>query len=508
MGSRSQIGSDVVGATSLAGLLIVVGVLIGDASVGLLVGLIAFALVVYSMCRVPIRYSMLALMFLALTLPNPAEGQPTEWAPPFTIVGAVLLNHLNSVDRGGLLGMIPVATMEILFGVLFLIRMVRKSSGSKLDRDALPTPKPLIKLAWLSLGATGFTWLSGLVRGGDFAMSLWQVNVVIYLPIVFLLLQTSFRGPKDHWNLAKVVLAAATYRALLATYVVYTTVLPMDPNTGSTKPAYGTAHADSVLFAAALLLLAGMLLERVDRRAKWLAAVLIPIIMIGMQANGRRLAWVQIGIALLMVYLVSRENRLKRAIRRTLTYLTPVGLLYLLIGWDRTYGAIWKPVRLIRSVVDAKTDASSMWREYENVNIIATFRSNPLFGTGYGHPYQEIVILPPVDYSLERWIPHNSLLGLWGYSGLVGFLGVTLLWTSGVYFAMRAYYKGTEPSHRAAALVSYGVVPIYLMQSWGDLGLGTWTGVFVMGAALTVAGKVAVASGQWTDSPPSKRRSG
>jgi O-antigen ligase len=339
--------------------------------------------------------------------------------------------------------------------------------------------------------------MSGILRGGDFAMSLWQVNAVIYLPIVFLLFQTSFRGPKDHWNLAKIVLAAATYRALLATYVVYTTVLPMDPTTGNTKPPYGTAHADSVLFSSAILIIVGMVLERVHRRTKWLVVGLLPIIILGTHANGRRLAWVQIGVALLMVYLVSRDNPVKRALRRAVVVGVPFVALYVLIGWDRTYGAVWKPVRLIRSVVDAKSDGSSMWREYENVNIIATFRSNPIFGTGYGHPYQEVIVLPAIEYPLERWIPHNSLLGLWGYSGLIGFLGVTLLWTTGVYFAMRAYHKATDPSQRAGALVAFGVVPIYMMQAWGDLGLGQWTGVYAMGAALTVAGKVAVACGQW-----------
>ncbi len=505
MAANSVVGGDVKAALGFAFLLICVGSLIGDSTVGLLIGIICFFIAIYAMCRVPIRHSMMALMFGALALPNPAEGQPTDWPPPFTPVGAALLNHLNSVDRSiGLLSAFPFALMELFFVILFMIRLYRKSSGSRLDRDALPTPKPLIQLAQLSLATTAFTWLSGLVRGGDFGMSLWQVAAVIYLPIVFLLFQTSFRGPKDHWNLARVVLAAATYRACLAVYVMQTTVLPYNPETGSTKPPYATAHADSVLFASAFVLLVGMVFEKTHRKIKWLAIGLLPIIMAGTQANNRRLAWVQIGIALFVVYLVGRETKLKRTIRRAVFGLIPVAGLYVAAGWSSEFGAFFKPVRLIRSVVDAKTDGSSMWREYENVNIIATFRDHALIGSGYGHPYREVVILPEVNYSLERYIPHNSLLGLWAYGGLVGFLGLTLLWTSGVYFAMRAYQHATEPGHRAAALVSFAVVPVYLMQAWGDLGLGTWTGVFIMGAAITVAAKVAVASGQWNPIAPKK----
>ena len=161
------------------------------------------------------------------------------------------------------------------------------------------------------------------------------------------------------------------------------------------------------------------------------------------------------------------------------------------------YGLTFKPVRMIRSVVDAKTDASSMWREYENVNIIATFRSHPLIGTGYGHPYQDIVVLPAVDYSLEKFLPHNGLLGLWAYCGYFGYAGITLLWMAGVYFAMRSYFFATTAQYRAGAMVSFGLVLIYMMQSWGDLGLSTWTGVYLNGAALAIAGKLAVATGQW-----------
>jgi hypothetical protein len=50
---------------------------------------------------------------------------------------------------------------------------------------------------------------------------------------------------------------------------------------------------------------------------------------------------------------------------------------------------------------------------------------------------------------------------------------------------------------RAAALVCFGTVLIYLVQCWGDLGLGTWIGVFTVAPALAIAGKIAVAAGEW-----------
>ena len=105
--------------------------------------------------------------------------------------------------------------------------------------------------------------------------------------------------------------------------------------------------------------------------------------------------------------------------------------------------------------------------------------------------------MPNVDYDLEHFIPHNSVLGLWCYGGIIGYTAITLLWTSGVYFSMRAYHAAKERDHRAAAQVCFGIVLIYMIQCWGDMGLGTWVGVFLMGPALAVGGKLAIVTGQW-----------
>lgn len=502
MANKHAIAKSARTALGTAALLVVMGELVGDGTFGLLVGLIAFGLVVYAMTRIPLRYSMMGLAFFATVLPNPSEGRPTPWEPPFTTTGQALLNHLNNLDRGGLLGLVPVSAMEILFGVLALIVLHRKRTKSRIDGDVPPTPKPLIQLAQLSLAASGLTWLVGLAFGGDFGMSLWQVNAVIYLPIVFLLMQAGFRGPQDHWALAKVYLVAAAYKCMLAFFVVNTIVLEAE-NPWDRKPAFGTAHADSMVFSLAFSIVIAPFLEGVERRWRWLAAVMLPILILGTISNNRRLAWVQIAAVLFMVYLVSRESRIKRLIRRAALASTPLLIGYMMAGWDSQYGGFFKPVRIVRSVVDTEADVSgsSQWREFENVNIIATFRDNPLLGTGYGHPYKEVIVLPMVEYPLERYLPHNSLLGLWAYAGTVGFACLTMLWVAGVYFAMRAYHAAVKPSDRAAAIVSFGAVPIYLAQCFGDIGLLSWSGVYIMGASLAIAAKLAVVTGQWQAVP-------
>ncbi|HYQ03507.1 MAG TPA: O-antigen ligase family protein [Polyangiaceae bacterium] len=501
MVTEQKVGGDVIGALTVVGVLTLLGVLVADSSLGLLVTLIDFFLLVYVMFRVPVRQFLMGLMFFVFALPNPSEGQSTKWEPPFTAVGAILLNHLNTVDRSlSFLSSASFSGLDLLLVMLGVVVFIRKQNGSKIDSAGrLETPKPLKTMAFISLGGTIFSWVSGLVRGGDFGMSLWQVNCVVYMPVLFLLFQYGLRGPRDHQALARVIMSAAVYKCFMAYYIVHFIPGPLDPDTGSTRPVYGTSHNDSMLFAAAFVLVLALLVERAGKSAKWYGLIFLPILAMGTIANNRRLAWVQVALVFFTVYLISRESPIKRKLRRTLIALTPLIAVYIYAGWESQYGGTFKAVRMIRSVVDAKSDGSSQWREYENVNLIATFRTSPIIGTGYGVPYQEMVVLPPVDYPLERYLPHNSLLGLWSYTGMVGYAALTLLWAVGVYFGMLAYYKAEDARLRAAALVSFGSVLIYLLQSWGDLGLGSWTGIFMMATALTVAGKAAVAAGQWGD---------
>jgi hypothetical protein len=74
---------------------------------------------------------------------------------------------------------------------------------------------------------------------------------------------------------------------------------------------------------------------------------------------------------------------------------------------------------------------------------------------------------------------------------------LTLLWCVGVYFAMRAYQNATVPEHRAGALMCFASVLVYMIQCWGDIGLATLTGIFTVAPSLAMAGKLAVATGQW-----------
>jgi hypothetical protein len=233
--------------------------------------------------------------------------------------------------------------------------------------------------------------------------------------------------------------------------------------------------------------------------------MLLPILAGGMWANNRRMVWVQVAAVFLTLYLVTPTNKIKRRIKWAVILTSPLILTYLAAGWDSTGGGIFKPVEIVRSVVDPQSDGSAMWREIENFDILFTIKQFWIAGIGYGNPFWEIAPMPAVDYSLEKYNPHNSFLGMWCFAGVIGYTAITLQWAIGAFFAMRSHAAATRPHDRVAALVCLGSILVYMIQCYGDMGLGSWAGVFIVAPALAVAGKLAVALGAWPSSVPAKK---
>ena len=210
-------------------------------------------------------------------------------------------------------------------------------------------------------------------------------------------------------------------------------------------------------------------------------------------------------MSLLVLYFVTPMTRLKRRLAQTIVLSIPVLAIYVAAGWNSGAG-VFAPVRTLRSVIDSKSDTSTLWRDLENYNLYTTFRTNPILGIGFGHEYIETITLPDITgslsgavsgYKLYRYAPHNSVLGLITYGGVIGFAALWMLFPLGFFFAVRSYDRSTLPRDRTAALATIGVLVAYIVHCYGDMGLGTFTSVFTVGAALALIAKQAVAVGAW-----------
>jgi O-antigen ligase len=479
-----------LGLGALTILCIVVGD--GDVLVALTPALVATFL--YAAWKLPLRWPLLATTFLAITLENPSDAPASGlWKSPLYDFGAVMLVHMNVTFPCKALFF---SGLDVVLFYLFVVAAIRAVNRSRID-------PPLPKGAWGPIGwfaaltIAGAVWVEayGIARGGaDVASSFWQIQRVVYLPLLVFLSLLAFRETRDAAALGKVIVAAACLKACVALYVRAT----VPPPPGEPILPYATSHPDSMLFAVAFCILLAMLVHGVGRRRMLLAVVVLPLLIAGMVANNRRLVWVQVAVGIAVLATVTPWSSAKRRFVRGCIAASPLFLAYLAAGWNSDTG-IFKPVHTIRSVVDSKADPSTMWRDLENYNLFVTLRHNAVFGTGYGHGYDEIISLPDISsaYTLYRFLPHNSVLGLWAYAGLVGFTALWTIFVVGLFLAARAYRYSRAPLDRTVTIVAILTIVIYLTYCYGDLGLGTWVGVFTVGPALAFASRLAVISGGW-----------
>ena len=451
----------------------------------------------YAFWHLPLRAALLTLLVFAWALEVPGDGFANGLVhTPWRHVGAVLFAKLNlSVPVDALI----LSGFDLLVFFFLTAIVYRHYTRSRLDRVGwVAPPSPLTHSVLISLLAVAAMAGYGLMRGGDFKMALWQITKHLYLPVLYLLMAYSLRGAADVGTIGRLVLGVAVFRAAEA--ILFRRLIP-----SYEALPHATTHHDSVLFALAVTILFAMLLERPGPRTYRICAVLAPIYLYAMVANNRRLVWVEVAFTAIFFFLIAPMGKVKRLVLRAIVISILPLLLYGRIGWNSDGGRVFAPVRTVRSLFDAKRDSSTRWREWENYDLVFTFKHSPLVGSGFGHPYIETVKLPDVTkvYPLEPYVPHNSVLGLWAFGGILGFGLLWMMYPVGMFFTVRAYRWAANPTERIAALGAAAAQICYLMQAYGDLGFGTWGPVFTLAASYAVVGKICVANGAWTLSPGS-----
>jgi hypothetical protein len=167
---------------------------------------------------------------------------------------------------------------------------------------------------------------------------------------------------------------------------------------------------------------------------------------------------------------------------------------------------MFAPVRAL-STAGSDEDASSLARLEEIRNLLHTLSSagNPLLGTGWGIPYQKVTSVYanfPPEWWQYVYMPHNSLLGVAVFGGLVGVFGIWLVVPVAAFVATRGYRGATRTVDSAAAMAALCVLPAYGAQCYGDIGFQSLTCSLILGVAMAAAGKVVA----WAEVPPQGAR--
>lgn len=365
----------------------------------------------------------------------------------------------------------------------------------------LLSPGAFRKRAWamdaaivISFGSIALTFLWGWMRGGSPYNAYYQLWRFLTALLVGLLLLSVIRNSRDFKALGLTVLMAALVRGTLAIYFYWAYVHgKMEP-----PPAHMTTHDDSLLFVAGLLVMLSWALAR-GKAAVWLT--LVPassVLLYAIVLNNRRLAWIELVLALASMYILVSPGRLGRRFNRYLLPIAPVVVAYLVVGWDSP-GAVFAPVRAL-STAGSNADASSLARQEEVRNLLYTLwaTGNPLLGTGWGMPYQKVSSAYS-NFGAEWWqyayLPHNSLLGVAVFGGLVGLCGIWLVVPMAAFLGTRGYRTATRPADRAAAMSALCILPAYAAQCYGDIGFQSLTCGLILGVAMGVAGKASALAG-------------
>jgi hypothetical protein len=353
---------------------------------------------------------------------------------------------------------------------------------------------PMRTALMMAMLTTLLFFVFGLVRGGDSRAAGWQVYLMLSAPGAAFAIAATHTKASHFRALGKAMVYAAFYRAAMCLIFYFGYA-----RSAKEVPPVMTTHADTVLWVGAFGLLTVNFLYNYRQSADKLAMFLGgPLVLAAIHFNNRRLAWVSLLLAMAGLFFLMPPSRLKRRLNRLAIMFLPVMVGYVIVGWGRTE-KIFKPLASISSVSSAP-DPSTLARNVENLSLIATAGYNgPSHGTGWGHKYVELSNMYSIADAMELWpyIPHNSILGLFAYTGYVGAFGFWMMFPTGIFFLLRSTRTSRDPLHQTIGLAGVLLTITSCNQMFGDMGIFSQTTMYTLSLAWGAALRLPIEAGAW-----------
>lgn len=442
--------------------------------------------------RLPLKWPLLALLLLAVTIDDPTDRPYFNlWRSPLYPLGRVFFTNV-AWFTGFELAVMGLAALTVLRRLLGL--------SAAMEAPGVPGPRPLRSALLLSFLTIGWLIVWGVARGGVFREALWQFRALLFMPIVSMLSLLAFDFPKDLRLLGRVLVIGSLVKALLGTYFMYFIAYPQGE-----YPPHTTGHNDTMVFVVGVVLALVRVWEWPSWRNIGEALLWLPFLAMALRLNDRRIAYVDIALALGFIYLMSPMHRAKRLLTQGMVAMIPIVALYVAVGWNAR-GGVFKPVAKLRSIVapaaDTEEESSNVERDIENFNLLKSWERDPMLGQGFGHAFTEF--LPSNDFAQSAFghIGHNSVLWLLWIGGIFGFFGVWLYLGITSFFFARTLRVVTDVHERVGLLVAMAVIITYLLQAFGDMGSQAMQFVFFVSVAVSIVGRAATRHGQWNARSP------
>lgn len=439
----------------------------------------------------PLKWPLLLLLFFTTTLDDPTDRAYSGlWQSPAWPLGKLFYTNV------ALFTGFELAILALTFVMVVRRVWLPQSELQRLDPVQGQAPRPL-QLALIVSGVTvGLLTLMGVARGGIFREALWQFRDLLMMPFAATLALYAFEFPKDLPKLLTVLVAGSLIKALLGTFFMYAIAFPQ-----AAYPPHTTGHNDTVIFVTAVVTALTLFWEKPIRRHFWMVVLWLPFIAMALRLNDRRIAYVDIVIALGLIFHLSPMHEMKRKLVRVAVMLAPVLLLYTVVGWNQTTGRAFAPVQKVRSIIapaqDTEEESSNVERDIENYNLMKSWEQNMLIGQGFGHAFKEYIPSNDFRQSAFGHIGHNSVLWLLWIGGIVGFTFVLGYLAVALFFLGRTLLVVTQWQERVALLVALSVISTYLMQAFGDMGTQAIMSDFYVGTALAIIGRLATRANVW-----------
>jgi hypothetical protein len=417
------------------------------------------------------------------------------WKRPY-IAPAVLLGAAVLVEVGPAVPSIPITSSipmfeglgpthvngadMLLLTVLFIYLAKGRDWGTRV------IPRTHVSLAVLAvLGCAGLAIAVGQSHDGSLRTGLMQVRPWVYLAATYFLTSAFVRDRRTIRALLWTFVGTVGFKAVQGLYV-WISEREMVP-----RPESYISHEASYFFVIFVVLVAALWLFGQSGKLRTWATRLLPIVILAILANNRRVAWEMLAAGLLCFGIIAyKALPIRRgALGKAIAALVLCSVVYFPVMWNSNSG-LGAPARAVKSQVSPNwRDASSdIYRVKENANLELNIKQGGPLGKGYGVKIN--YALPIVDISsidpVIAYVPHNQVLDVLVRMGFLGGVAVWFLIGAGIISGSRLAWV-RDPEVAVIGLVVACALVTYAILGARDLGFFFYRVAFITGIFLGLA---------------------
>ena len=378
-------------------------------------------------------------------------------------------------------------TMAELFMLLVVVLWLVKGIADRslrFDRGTLMRPLGLYSLM------AAVAELHGLGSGGDFRLSLWELRPQVYMLIAYVLASNLVTKRRALDLLLWSLVIGTGLKGIQGTVRYY---FSLHGNLHSVESLF--PHEQSYFFNAFLCYLPISLLYGSSPRLKKVMVAFLPFVIISSLANQRRAAILALVLAYTVILIVTgvaqpARRRAVAWILITLAIILPPYYVY----YSTKSGMLSEPARAIASAFnpDPRDASSNLYRVNEDKDILATMKTSPIYGYGFGKLMFTPYPLADISNVYVFWnlLPHDSVLWVWMRMGTIGYLFFWLLIGSAVLQTTRLTVRLRDPCLKGMALLLLTLVLQEVVLGFLDLQWTNYRNLIVIGVVFALTGKL------------------